>query len=307
MSDNSAPRAGVLGLGLIGSRVAARLRDAGFPLAVWNRTARDFGDALPCPRRDPADVARDADVLQIFVSDDAALRETVRALLPTLGARHVVLCHATVSPRTVRSIAEQVAATGAAFLDAPFTGSRDAAATGRLAYYVSGCRAALERARPVLDVSACAIVPFGDIGEASAIKIATNVVSAAAATSLAEAVNLLRAQGVDPRLLAAALEHNAARSGVTDLKLPCILDGDFSPRFSARNMLKDMRLARDLAEPGRSSLITCIESLLDSACGRGLADRDFSVVAAEGGLPAAPVKTRPARTFPLPLAAQSPT
>ena len=288
MSAPSAPRAGVLGLGLIGSRVAVRLRDLGFPLSVWNRTARDFGDALPRPGATPPDVARDAEVLQVFVSDDAALRDTVRALLPALGPRHVVLAHSTVSPRTVRALAEEVEASGASFLDAPFTGSRDAAAAGKLAYYVSGSREALGRARPVLAASACAIVPFGAIGEASAIKIATNVISAAATASLAEAVNLLRAQGVDPRLLAAALEHNAARSGVTDLKLPCILDADFTPRFSARNMLKDMRLAEELAAPGRRALIGCMASLLDAACNNGSADKDFSVVATAGSSPPRP-------------------
>ncbi len=276
-----APRAGVLGLGLIGSRVAARMQKAGIPLAVWNRTARGFA-GLPAPCATPGDVAHAADELQIFVADDAALRETIHALLPALGTRHIVLSHATVSPQTVRALDIEVRATGAAFLDAPFTGSRDAAARGQLVYYVSGDQNALERARPVLAASAKAILTFGQIGEASTIKIATNVISAAAAASLAEAVNLLRAQGIDPQLLAAALEHNAARSGVTDLKMPCVLQDDFAPRFSARNMLKDLRLAAGLTAPGQHSLIGRMADLLDEACRQGFADLDFSVLAKLG-------------------------
>ncbi len=271
------PSAGVLGLGIIGSRVAERILASGMSLAVWNRTRRDSGK-LPPPAACPADVARAADVLQIFVSDDAALRDTVHALLPSLGPSHVVMSHATVSPQTVRDLAAGIAATGAAFLDAPFTGSREAAAAGKLTYYVSGDASALDRARPVLGASATSVLAFGEIGEASAIKIATNIISAAAAASLAEAVNLLRANGIDPAVLGSALETNAARSGVTDLKLPAMLAADFTPRFSARNMLKDLRLALSLADPGRTRLTACIAGLLESTCARGLADSDFSAI-----------------------------
>ncbi len=274
---SGAPHAGVLGLGLIGSRVAACILARGMPLAVWNRTPRDFGK-LPPPAKCPADVARAADVLQIFVSDDAALRETVHALLPALGPSHVVMSHATVSPQTVRELAAGVAPTGSAFLDAPFTGSRDAATAGKLTYYVSGDPSALNRARPVLGASAASVLAFGEIGQASTVKIATNIISAAAAASLAEAVNLLRANGIDPALLGPALETNAARSGVTDLKLPAMLAGDFAPRFSARNMLKDLRLAQSLAAPDRSRLTSCIATLLENVCAQGLAGSDFSAI-----------------------------
>ncbi len=271
------PRVGVLGLGLIGSRVAARVKAAGLPLAVWNRTVRDFND-LPAPAPDPATVAREADILQIFVADDEALRSTIGAAFPALGPNHIVVSHATVSPQTVRELADEVSASGAAFLDAPFTGSRDAAAQGQITYYVSGDEEALERTRPVLAASAKAIIPMGRLGTASAVKIATNIMAAAAAVSLAEAIQLLRAQDIDPQILVTALENNAARSGVTDLKLPCMLQEEFAPRFSARNMRKDLRLARDNAAPGHRALTEAMLDLYKKACQSGLADEDFASV-----------------------------
>ena len=274
---HSSLRAGVLGLGLIGSRVAAKVQSAGFPLAVWNRTARQF-DGLPAPAPDPATVARDSEILQIFVADDQALQDTLNALIPALGPRHVVLSHATVAPQTVRQLAADVTATGAAFLDAPFTGSRDAAAQGQITYYIGGNAAALERARPILTASAKAILPVGEVGQASAIKLATNIMAAAAAVSLAEAIHLLRANGVDPRTLVGALENNAARSGVTDLKLPCMLGHDFAPRFSARNMRKDLRLASAVAAPGHRVLTDTLLSIYEQACQSGLADEDFATI-----------------------------
>ena len=271
-------RAGVLGLGIIGSRVAGRLQSAGFPLAVWNRTARDFA-GLPALASDPAAVAREADILQIFVADDEALHRTVRDMLPALGPGHVVVSHATVAPETVRVLAQEISSsTGAAFLDAPFTGSRDAAAQGQLNYYVSGDAAALERARPVLEASAKSILPCGEIGQASAIKLATNIMAAAAAVSLAEAIHLLRANGIDPQLLVSALENNAARSGVTDLKLPCMLGDDFAPRFSARNMRKDLRLAQAASAPDQCALTDAMLRLYEQACDAGFAEEDFASV-----------------------------
>ncbi len=292
---SSGLRAGVFGLGLIGSRVADRVQLAGFPLAVWNRTDRRF-EGLPVPAPDPASVARDADILQIFVADDQALHDTVRALIPALGPRHVVLSHATVAPQTVRELAADVTATGAAFLDAPFTGSRDAAAQGQITYYIGGEAAALERARPVLAASAKAILPVGEVGQASAVKLATNIMAAAAAISLAEAIHLLEANGVDPQRLVDALENNAARSGVTDLKLPCMLGHDFAPRFSARNMRKDLRLASAAAPPEHRTLTDTMLSLYEQACQSGLADEDFATIikvrspAIESS---APLKTEP--------------
>jgi 3-hydroxyisobutyrate dehydrogenase-like beta-hydroxyacid dehydrogenase len=272
-----APRAGVLGLGLIGSRVAARVQSAGFPLAVWNRTARPF-DGLPALAPAPAAVARAADVLQIFVADDEALRSTIHALLPALGTNHVVLSHATVAPETVQELAAGVSATGAAFLDAPFTGSRDAAAQGQITYYIGGAAKALDHARPVVAASAKAILPMGAVGQASAVKLATNIMAAAAAVSLAEAIHLLRTNGVDPQVLVTALENNAARSGVVDLKLPCMLGNDFAPRFSARNMRKDLRLAAAASDPQHRALTEAMRQLYEQACTTDLGEEDFATV-----------------------------
>ena len=274
---SAAPRAGVLGLGLIGSRVAARLQSAGIPLAVWNRTPRDF-DGLPALSADPAAVAREADILQIFVADDEALRSTIRAMLPAVRPGHILISHATVAPQTVRELAAEVSAAGAVFLDAPFTGSRDAAAQGQITYYVSGDSGALKRARPILEISAKTILPMGEVGDASAVTLATNIMAAAAAVSLAEAIQLLHTNNVDPEVLVAALENNAARSGVVDLKLPCMLRDEFAPRFSARNMRKDLRLARDHAAPTHCALTKSMLDLYEQACAQGFADEDFAAV-----------------------------
>ena len=101
---------GVIGLGIIGSRVAENLMKAGRKLAVWNRTPRQH----PAWQNSPAAVAEQALVIQLFVTDGPALHEVVAAMSPALTPNHVVLNHGTVSLAATQKAAEMVAATGAA-------------------------------------------------------------------------------------------------------------------------------------------------------------------------------------------------
>lgn len=230
---------GVIGLGIIGTRVAASLRRSGFNVTVWNRSPRPEPGFLPSAR----EVAEAADILQIFVRDGEALLEVVGSIGPALGESHVVINHATVGPAETLEAARLVTERGASFLDAPFTGSRDAAADGKLAYYVGGGSETLERVRSILEASAKAILPMGPVGAATYVKVATNMISAAQVEALAEALALLDRGGVPLMRLREALEHNVANSGVIAAKLPQMLAGEFDPRFSVKNMLKDLQIA----------------------------------------------------------------
>jgi len=239
MEKSSKTSVGMIGLGIIGSRVAAVLRRDGFPVFVWNRSPRPEPNFLSSAR----EVAESADILQIFVRDGEALLEVIRSMGTALGDSHVVVNHATVSPAETLEAARLVGERGASFLDAPFTGTRDVAAEGQLVYYVGGEEAVLERAAPVLEASARAILHMGPVGAATYVKVATNMISAAQIAGLAEALALLDRGGVPLPRLREALEYNAANSGVISAKMPLMLAADFSPRFSVKNMLKDLQIA----------------------------------------------------------------
>ena len=267
---------GVLGLGIIGSRVAKNLREKGFNVSVWNRTAK----AEPGFVASPAELARRAEIIQIFVSNDAAVRETIAALKPALTERHLLLLHSTISPETSRAVQAEVKATETHVVDAPFTGSRAAADNGQLTYYLAGDPADIERARPVLEASSKNMLFFDRFGDASTVKIATNLISAAIVEALAEAVALAETAGVSPAKLVEAIQFNACRSGVGDLKLPSILQRDFTPHFSLRNMLKDSRLALQMAEEASLSLpvTQAVSEMLARGDAAGLGDQDYAVV-----------------------------
>src|SRR6266481_10029518 len=173
MSHATHKNLGVIGLGIIGRGVAGNLRRNGFPVYVWNRSPR----SVPNFVGSPGEVAEICNYIQIFVSDDEALLQTVRQLGEKLTPRHVVLAHSTVAPDSMRAAAEIVERRGARFIEASFTGSKPAAEKGELVYYVGATDAALQEARPILEASSKQIIYIGAIGQASAIKIATNMIT----------------------------------------------------------------------------------------------------------------------------------
>ena len=234
---------GVVGLGIIGRRIAAHLRRKTFPVYVWNRSPRpvpNFVGSL-------GELAELCKYIQIFVSDDNALLQTAEQLSEKLTPRHVVLAHSTVAPDSMRAAAEIVERRGARFVEATFTGSKGAAEKGELVYYVGGTEEALREARPILEASSKEIVYIGAVGQASAIKIATNMVTAASVEAAAEALALIQAQGLPPEKFVEAMRANASYSGTLAMKLPKMLDRDFQPHFSVKHMLKDVEIASQIA------------------------------------------------------------
>jgi len=277
------PSVGVIGLGIIGSRVVSALRRNGYQVWLHNRSPRPEPNFLSSP----GEVAESTKHIQIFVSDGPALISIVKALVPSLTPEHVLMNHATVSPHETREAADLVASRHAKFLDAPFTGSRDAAERGELVYYIGGDPAVLATVRPVLEASSKAVLEIGDIGQASIVKIATNLLAATAVEALAEAHALLDKNGIELRKLSLALQSNVSRSPLADMKIPAMLAGDFEPRFSLKHMFKDIQLALGLASEKDIDLpaASAFAGAAMAGIQQGWGDSDFSVVARFYGFP----------------------
>jgi 3-hydroxyisobutyrate dehydrogenase-like beta-hydroxyacid dehydrogenase len=243
MANRTRKNIGVLGLGIIGQRVVSNLRERGFHVFVWNRTPRPVPNFVGSP----AEVAELCDFIQIFVSDDDALLQMMQRMTPNLTPSHIVMAHCTVSPDTMRAAAEMAERRGAQLLDCPFTGSKNAAENGQLVYYVGGDEAALNRARPVLEASSKEIIEIGKVGDATTIKVATNMITAASVQAAAEALALISRSGLPAEKFAAAMKNNGSNSATLDMKLPMMMEGNFEPHFSVKHMLKDVVIATRLA------------------------------------------------------------
>jgi len=267
----------VIGLGIIGSRVTETLRQKGFHVFVWNRTPQPVPNFVGAP----AEIAEMCDFVQVFVSDDDALLQVAEDLVPALAPRHIVLAHSTVSPHSMVAAAEIVESRGARFIEAPFTGSKTAAEKGELLYYVAGDDAALREARPILEASGKEIIVIGEIGQATVIKIATNMVTAASVQAAAEALALVQAVGLPMEKFVEAMRGNASHSTTLALKLPKIIEANFEPHFSMKHMLKDMQIASRLGLSHQLELgvTAAARDRLLEQMQRGYGDDDYSAVA----------------------------
>jgi 3-hydroxyisobutyrate dehydrogenase-like beta-hydroxyacid dehydrogenase len=234
---------GVVGLGIIGRGIAGYLRRQGFSVFVWNRSPRPVPNFVGSP----GELAGLCNCIQIFVSDDDALLQTVEQLSEKLTPRHIIFAHSTVAPDSMRAAADIVERRGARFVEACFTGSKGAAEKGELVYYVGGTDEALRDGRPILEASGKEIVHIGPVGQASAIKVATNMITAASVQASAEALALVQSQGLPLEKFVEAMRVNASYSGTLAMKLPKMLERDFAPHFSVKHMLKDMQIANQIA------------------------------------------------------------
>jgi 3-hydroxyisobutyrate dehydrogenase-like beta-hydroxyacid dehydrogenase len=268
---------GVLGLGIIGRRIADHLRHQGLAVFVWNRTPRPVPNFVGSP----AELAQTCNYLQLFVSTDEALMRMIQLIKPSLTSRHIIIAHATVSPDTMREAASLLQRHGARLVEAPFTGSKLAAEKGELVYYVGGDEAALAEVRPLLEASSKSILVIGDIGHASIIKVATNLVTAASVQAAAEALALVHYAGIPLEKFAEAMKQNGSNSGTLDMKLPGMMTANFEPHFSVKHMLKDMQIANRLGHDFDLDLgvagATRDRLLEEARQGRG--DQDYSSIA----------------------------
>ncbi len=277
-TSDSLEKVGVIGLGIIGSRVAERLRGSDRHVYVWNRSPKPVPNFLSSP----AEIAQLANVIQIFVTNGEALLDVIGQLEGRLSKKHVIINNSTVDPDSAIKAGEMVQAQDASYIEAPFTGSKDAAEKGALVYYIGGDLKVLDKVRPLLEVSSREIIYIGKSGDAALIKIATNMISATVVQVLSEAYALTVASGMNPDKLIEALEHNACGSALTGMKLPSIINREYEAHFSLKNMFKDAQFALNLANQYKVDLpaLSTTASVMFRTMQKGHGDEDYSVVAA---------------------------
>jgi 3-hydroxyisobutyrate dehydrogenase-like beta-hydroxyacid dehydrogenase len=233
----------VLGLGIIGSAWAKNLISDGHDVRCWNRTPKAFSNFCASIQ----EAVKGAEAIFIVVADPPAVQSVLEQIQPRLGPEVLVIQSSTISARWTLLFAEQVQHTGALFLEAPFTGSKPAAEKRQTVYYLGGEPEVVEKARPILEPLASAILHIGPLGSASTLKLAMNLNIAGVAQSLCESLTLCRAAGIPDEVYFNALSRNASRSGLSDLKEPKLCQRDYTPQFSLKHMAKDLRLALETA------------------------------------------------------------
>jgi len=266
---------GVLGLGIIGGVWARHYHAAGVLAGVWNRTAQPgFPMWLPTPEA----VVGAADVIQIVVADPAAVESVLQRILPALGPGKVVVQSSTIDAESSTKFAALVAARGARYLAAPFTGSKPAAEQKQSVFYLGGDRALCAELEPLLALVSANRFIIGTNEQACTLKLAMNLNIAAQMQGLSEALTLARRAGLADEIFFSALAKNVSYSGLVKLKEPKLRAGDFSPQFSVKHMHKDMRLTSRTAACADFPVLEAVREALKTAEARGLGDEDFSAL-----------------------------
>lgn len=233
----------VLGLGIIGSIWARNLVESGYEVKTWNRTYKEF----PGFKASAEEAVSGTSIVFIVVSDPAAVQDVIDQILPALSCGQIVVQCSTISARYTKIFADQVTSVGASYLEAPFTGSKPAAEVRKTVFYVGGDLEVLEKARPVLQSIASEIMYIGELGTASTLKLAMNLNMAGIGQILNESLSLARAGGISDETYFNALDINAGKSGLSELKKEKLRSEDYSPQFSTKHMAKDLKLADETA------------------------------------------------------------
>ena len=279
-------RVGVVGLGIMGAGMAASLLRAGYQVVVYNRTA---ARAEPLRARGaqvaqtPAELARVCDAVVTMVSDVPALEQVLLGPQGALqGARPGTLFvdSSTVTPAASQRMAEEARRRDCQYLDAPVTGSKQAAQEGQLMFMVGGPREVFERAQPLFAAMGRAAHWVGPNGHGSAVKLINNMISGITMAALAEGVSVARQVGVDPQALVRVLSDSVIASAFLKGKLAKVLQGDFSTNFALALMQKDLRYFLELA--GQHSQFTPTAALAAqvyrAAAMAGLGDLDTAAL-----------------------------
>lgn len=267
----------VLGLGIVGSRACARLIEAGWQVSCWNRTPKGHAGET----RSPEDAVKNASVVSLYLKDVPAVRDVVARISAVLEPGQIILNHSTIDLETTSWLAEICASSGCRFLDAPFTGSKLAAENGQLLYYIGGDPALAHELESYLSVTSRARLHCGDVGSATVVKLATNLISACTVQAMAESLAITTRHGVTAECLIEAVSQNASGSPLAAMKFPSMAAGDYETHFSLANMGKDTRYMIALAQAAGvdAPAITAVSQRLSELCDAGLGELDYSALA----------------------------
>ena len=276
----------LLGLGTMGSGMAANLLKAGFSLAVYNRTAAKaeaFAAQGARIATTPADAARGAQVIVSMVSDDASSRETWTGrdgALALVEKDAVLVESSTVSPGWIAELNGLARARGIDLLDAPVTGSRTQAEGGQLTFLVGGAEAALTRATPVLKAMSKEIVHLGPSGSGAKMKLLNNFLCGVQVASLAEGIAWLENSGLDRDKALDILKRGAPGSPLLANISARMTGRDYAVNFLLKLMAKDLDYAYAAAAESGVDLTTGANAgaLFKRAMASGYAEKDMSSV-----------------------------
>lgn len=282
-------RVAFLGLGKMGSGMAARLVAAGHDVSVYNRSpqrAEPFARLGAKISGSPRSAAEGADIIISMSSDDESSRAIWLGDSGALAAENhpdalAIEC-STLSHDWVLELAERVRARGFRYVDSPVTGLPDAAAAGTLTLLVGAEPADMDAARPVFTSLATRVLHFGAVGQGTVYKLMVNLMGAVQIASAAEGIVMAERAGLDLRLVADAVASGQAASPQVVRNVRRFVSPEsgaitFTPALRLKDIDYALRLARKLGAP--CPFGTVAQEIYRELCARGAgADNESRII-----------------------------
>lgn len=253
----------IIGLGAMGSRMAARLVAAGREVVVCSRrpeAAAELEAAGALWVATPREAATRAPVVVAMVTDDDASRAVwTDPEVGALGGLHegsIAIESSTLTPAWARSLEALVLERGASALAAPVLGSRPHAEAGQLLYLVGGPVAVVDRVRPLLEIMGAAVRPTGDVASAMAMKLAANTLFASQVAAWAEVLGTLGRVGLEPATVLELLGSTPVASPALKAAAAGIVAERFEPAFPIELVHKDLRYFTETASAAGAAVPT---------------------------------------------------
>ncbi|GAA1010111.1 2-hydroxy-3-oxopropionate reductase [Acrocarpospora pleiomorpha] len=241
---------GFVGLGKMGLPMAARLVAAGYRVRAYDISRQTIPEGIDVTE-DVTAVAEGAEAVVLMLPDSDAVEAVLdgAGLLAALAPGTVLIDMGSSQPLRTRALAARAAERAVRLVDAPVSGGVKGAVDGTLTIMTGGDQDDLDRVRPLLETLGGRVLRLGPVGAGHALKALNNLMSATHLLITAEALLAGQRFGLDPETMLAAVNGSSGRSGSTENKWPnFVLPGTFDSGFGLRLMLKDMRIAVELAE-----------------------------------------------------------
>jgi 3-hydroxyisobutyrate dehydrogenase-like beta-hydroxyacid dehydrogenase len=280
---------GFLGLGSMGSLMAANIARAGFSLWIYNRTPRKAADLAreigAHVANSPVQVAENCDVLMTMISDADALREMYfgpAGMTRGVKANSVCVDMSTVGPSAIRSLGDALKPLGVSLLDAPVSGSVGSAREAKLTMMVGGDAGDLERVRPVLSTMAARIFHLGPLGAGATMKLAVNAIVYGLNQALSEGLVLAESAGIDRQAAYNLFENSAVAAPFVHYRKEAFMKEHEVPvGFSLDLARKDLELIESLAREVNASMpqTALNRRMVELAVEQGRGREDVSAIA----------------------------
>lgn len=267
----------------MGSRMSSRLLDAGYTVAVWNRTASACQPLLQqgALALDIQQNVADCDVIMLCLADDSAVQQVISQILPQLRSGQIIVDFSSLSVAATQQLAAQVTQAGAHWVDAPVSGGVMGAEQGSLVMFAGGNPQVIDSLRPLLAHLSQRVTHMGNNGTGQATKICNQLIVAASSTLISEAVALAARAGVDTTLLAPALAGGFADSKPFQILSPRMATHSFEPvQWKVQTLSKDLGNAMTLAAEHHLAIPVAQRALqqLQQHQANGYAESDLSSI-----------------------------